>query len=86
MHEKWEYQVSKDYREYEKNTQILMENTLNIGSLLGLSEDIKTLPPGQYHFPFTFPIINQIQPTFEYCAFIFVRYTFKLKRLLHRLN
>lgn len=75
MQEKWEYQVSKNHREYERNSQILMESTLNIGSILGISTDMKSLVPGQYHFPFTFPVINQIQPTFEYSSYIYVRFT-----------
>ena len=73
VEEKWKYS-SKDSSSSKKNKQIISETFLNIGNQLGISLDIKQLLPGQYIFPFSFPTINQLQPTFEYEDNSYLRY------------
>ena len=63
--ERWSLKIGKSTT-HESNSQILLEIPLNIGLLLGSSQTNKTLLQGQYHFPFSFPIIHNLQPTFEF--------------------
>ena len=75
MEETWYYKVDED-SDSATNTQILSKISLNIGSILGISSSqVKYLLPGKYIFPFSFPIINQLQPTFEYFSEVYLRYT-----------
>ena len=65
--EGWYYSNDENSSDSENNTQILSNFCLNNGTIFGVSpSQVKHLSPGKYIFPFSFPVINQLQPTFEY--------------------
>ena len=74
LRSRWGFKAGKS-SVVEKYSTIVYHTLLNIGSILGVSSNQKQLVPGQYIFPFTLPIINNIQPTFEYSDSIYHRYT-----------
>ena len=78
MHENWEIKsfVHEDNIS-QYNNQILLENFLDVG--IPQSTDNKSLPAGDYRFPFILPIIGQINPTFEYNNGTYIRYTIEFK-------
>lgn len=78
MMEKWEIKsfVHED-NICQYNFQILLENFLDVG-IPQLTEN-KSLPAGDYRFPFILPIIGQMSPTFEYNNGTYIRYTIEFK-------
>ena len=78
MQEYWTHKISKDHRESEANTQIIVQKPLNLGEFLGVFSQYKSLSPGEYHFPFSIETIRKVQPSFEYPLYgdkAFLRYT-----------
>ena len=74
LHSRWSYKSGKKSVS-ETYSVIIYHTLLNIGSILGVASSEKQLLPGQYFFPFTLPVINNIQPTFEYSNRIYHRYS-----------
>ena len=66
MNENWLIQETSTVKYGEKNKQLLSKFDLGINKILNDNNEIKTLSPGRYVFPFKVELPNYLQPSFEY--------------------
>ena len=66
LKENWIIQETSDTRYREKNDQLLSKFDIGINKILNNNNDINTLSPGRYIFPFKLELPSYLQPSFEY--------------------
>ena len=66
QNESWLIQETSDIKYGEKNNQLLSKFDLGINKILNDNNEIKTLSPGRYIFPFKIELPKYLQPSFEY--------------------
>ena len=66
MNENWLIQETSTVKYGEKNNQLLSKFDLGINKILNNNNEIKTLSPGRYVFPFKIELPSYLQPSFEY--------------------
>lgn len=66
MNENWLIQETSTVKYGEKNNELLSKFDLEINKILNDNNEIKTLSPGRYVFPFKIELPKYLQPSFEY--------------------
>ena len=66
QNENWVIQETSDVKYGEKNNQLLSKFDIGLDKILNDNNEIKTLDPGRYIFPFKIELPNFLQPSFEY--------------------
>jgi hypothetical protein len=66
QNENWVIQETSDVKYGEKNNQLLSKFDIGLDKILNDNNEIKTLDPGRYIFPFKIELPSFLQPSFEY--------------------